>query len=81
MNVNARTAGRGPTANWEKHQLSEYGLGRPVSMENATADALGFLLLYLIGRDLPQVERDFGWRLAERWERQSIGARLMRGVA
>ena len=29
--------------------------------------ALGWLLLYLLGRDLPRRETQTGWALAERW--------------
>ncbi len=46
--------------------------------ENSTQEALGWLMLYLLGRSLPQVEQSFGWRLAETWLRQIVDGQPVR---
>jgi len=46
-----------------------------------TAPALGYLILYLVGRNLPGRECRTGWALAERWLRELVAARHWRGAA
>lgn len=43
--------------------------------EDATGIALGSLLVYLVSRPLPRVERGVGWALAQRWLAELIDAR------
>lgn len=48
-----------------------------------TKSALGGLLIYLLGRELPARERRTGWALAERWAVEMIDAKhgLIAGAA
>jgi len=54
---------------------------RPVRPANADPIALGWLVLYLTGRDLPRQERRTGWALAQRWLSEFVAARHCRGAA
>ena len=45
---------------------SEYAVCRPLSTEKSE-EVLGWLVLVLVGKPLPQPERTVGWDLAERW--------------
>jgi len=45
-----------------------------------TVSALGALLIYLLGRQLPPVERTLGWTLAERWLAELAEERLARSA-
>ncbi len=38
-----------------------------LSTENSTAHALGWLVFYLVGRDIPARESQVGWALVEGW--------------
>jgi len=55
-------------------------MSRPVA-QNLTAVALGALLVYLLGRNLPPVEQRFGWDLARRWLGELVEAQHARGAA
>jgi len=41
-----------------------------------TREALGALVFYLLGRDLPKIERRFCWALMEAWLAELVDSRF-----
>jgi len=49
---------------------------RSTRTTTATRDALGWLAIYLLGRDLPEIERRFCWALMQAWLAELVDWRL-----
>lgn len=66
------------TATTKYHRRPEYRSPSAVSSppsKNLTAEAMGALLIYLVGRRLPKAEQEFGWRLLAKWTRELVELR------
>jgi|GEM_PF-1830586 len=78
-----KAAGRAATTATTTRSKS-YRIPSCLSTRKADAGpALGALLVYLLGRDLPVQERRTGWALAEKWADELVDAKhgLLVGTA
>lgn len=76
MTICAQAGPGGGAATGKLRPLQGYHRPGDLSTTNLTADALGYLLLYLLGRPLPPEECVLGWRLVRKWAGQLVEARL-----
>lgn len=72
-----KAAGRAATAARISGQTQPYQPHAAPSRAN-TGDAVGAILIYLLGRPLPATESRVGWALAERWASELVD--LKRGL-
>ncbi len=77
-----RGTATGESDRWSQSYHQPQPMSRPKS-ESETSSALGALMIYLLGSDLPTEERRLGWALAKKWTGQLVDAKhnLLVGAA
>lgn len=87
MRAQRKAAGRAATTATTKLNRSQPYPPRPRRSSTDTrisllpGTALGWLIVYLVSRDLPEPERCLGWALAERWLAELVVTRRKVEVA